>query len=1297
MKKILIISILVIAVIAICAGCIFGTAPSIFGVAPDDYSIRNTQSNQSPSSNTGTSNSTGNQTATNNSTATVKPSQNSASSSDQSAPLWGVTDPIEYTPTLVVYDTTTPMDVKINLGSGVTSIESIEYLGRRQTKRNKSDDYFRYTDGLLYISQSFLTLPSSFQSSNGGTGEFKIKVTTNNGSEITCKLCCATRVINEPDEFTRIGDIEYPDYPLNGTYVLGKDLDFNGAKWCPIGYSDDDLSKYDEKGNCIDPNNHRPFTGVFEGAGHTISNIDIDLTASGAIGESHNPFNAGLFAINEGTIRNLCLKNCALKSKGLTLGLVVGTNKGTIENVLVDGGTVRCTHPNPYPNKADWDTNCFIAGFAGINAAGATIKNCICAIGSIGRDIWDGKLTRAFCGKTWGEIENCYATTENISIDLLTNSSGTNKFPTTRPDGSNWEIAGWGKTTDDQNSFINIANEWALNGFTYTAVSAEIIENVTDYIIKNDYNIIRDENGEDKNAVKNCAVKTRAEMVAGTTADIYQYYDTNIWNITGTILPSLRRLNAPDNTNTSLEIHDSSGNNVDALTLYVGDVLDLTNYIHSDISLNAINVVLDTGADAYVSLSGKKITANTASGDNYATVKLHAPDYNKEYSFRISIKDLPSFEFNTANIDLYVDQQLDLNDCISIADASISYSLTEGTTYVTINGHVITGVAGGDATVEATLTLADDFLNTPIKTTATIKVKQINFSSNDLTITKGDTVNLNNYLTITNITSPTLVWSITTGADAIIEMPSADGNITPLAKGSATVKVSCTLTDRTLEATLNIQVIEPSSPELVVVHKDNIYDAHVTFTSLGDTIASAQQPASEQADGQVSVKELTQNEDYTYSKTSETCLLILKSSYLSQLAQKTGQYELKFTDTNSVAQIVTVLVVDEVITTREQLQAIGNDEEALKKSYVLGADIDCGGFANKFEPIGEYYNDNYWKSGLPYKNKPFKGTLNGAGHKIYNLVIDSTAENYTKEVHKDSGSGNGWVGGKNTAFISYLGETGRLCNITFENVCVYSTHQLAGVVAGTVCGKIENVKLDSLKVYSGTAWIPATPDTAIDGFNSYTINTGNWEGGGEFGLDSFSGAFAGIVSESGEIKNCIAMTTIKSNDPKAIRGFVGKCYGVISDCYSYALSPLNKITGGTLKDFSSEHIDFNPLTSNDETSDGDLKTIMSCYTSEKDILIDLNHISDSDTAGKGFTYPAFYGYWDNTAHQLVEAKLTDGSWTSYTNTYYTQITDCAMVNSLTALQDATLFSNFNSSLWTITNGTVPSLKITYNA
>lgn len=1287
MKKILIISILVIAVIAICAGFIFGIAPSIFGVAPDAYSIRNTQSNQNTSPDSGTSNSAGNQTTTNNSTATVKPSdkstatvkpsENSASSSDQTAPVWGVLDPFEYTPTLVVYDTTTPMDVKINLGSGVTSIESIEYPGRRQTKRNKSDDYFRYTDGLLYISQSFLTIPSSFQSSNGGTGEFNIKVTTNNGS-ITCKLCCATRVINETDEFTRIGDIEFPDYPLNGTYVLGKDLDFNGAKWYPIGFNDTD-----------EPD---PFTGVFEGAGHTISNIDIDLTASGLF-ESQQKFNAGLFGINEGTITNLCLKNCTLEANGYTLGLVVGTNRGKIENVLVDGGSV-----NSYAST-NADTNCFIAGFAGVNAAGATIKNCICAIGSIKRDIWSGKLTRAFCGKTWGEIENCYATTENISIDLLTNSTGANKFPPTRTggdsDGQNWEIAGWGNTTDDQNSFINIANEWALNGFTYTAVSAEIIKNSAGKATN--YNILA-KNGE----CINCAVKTRAEMVAGTTADMYQHYDTNIWNITGTILPSLRRLNSTDNTNIPLEIRDSSGNNVDTLTLYVGDVLDLTNYIHSDISLNAINVVLDTGAEAYVSLSGKTITANTASGDNYATVKLHAPDYNKEYSFRISIKDLPSFEFNTENIYLYVGDQLDLNNYISIADASISYSLTEGTTYVTINGHEITGIAGGNATVEATLTLADDFINRTITTTATINVKQINFSSNDLTITKGDTVNLNNYLTITNITSPTLAWSITTDGDTIIEMPSADGNITALDKGSATVKVSCTLTDRTLEATLNIQVIEPSSPELVVVHKDNIYDAHVTFSSLGETIASAQQPASVQADGPVFAKALTQDEEYTYSKTSGTCLLILKSSYLSQLAQKTGQYELTFTDTNSVAQIVTVLVVDEVITTREQLQAIGNDEETLKKSYVLGNDIDCGGFDNIFEPIGEYYNDNYWESGLSYKNKPFKGTLNGAGYKIRNLVIDSNADNYTKEVHKDSGNGEGWQGGKNTAFISYLGETGRLCNITFEDVCVYSTHQLAGVVAGTVCGKIENVKLDSLKVYSGTAWIPATPDTAINGLNSYTINTGDWEGGGEFGLDSFSGAFAGIVSESGEIKNCIAMTTIKSNDPKAIRGFVGKCYGVISDCYSYALSPLNKITG-TLKDFSSEHIDFNPSTSND-----DLRTIMTCYNSDNqsltqnpsDVLIDLNHISDSDWAGKGFTYPAFYGYWDNTTRQLVEAKLTDGSWNnSYTNEYHTKITNCAMVNSLTALQDATLFSNsnFNSSLWTITNGTVPSLKITYNA
>ena len=457
-------------------------------------------------------------------------------SDNQHTPVWSTLDPVEYTPDLVIYDKNNPMDVKINLGSDVTSVESVQFGTPRPNTWN-----FKFEDGKLYIPQTLL--------SSAGTGKFDLKVNTNNGS-ITCKIYCVTKFITDETQFMSIGNT---DYPMDGTYILGKNLDFNGVENIrPIGFNDTDSPT--------------PFTGTFEGAGHTISNLNIDVTTTS------QKANVGVFGVNSGTISNICFKNCSVKLNGYIVGIVVGTNKGTIENVLVDGGSVTTT-----VNEI-WDTNCFVAGFAGINGQDATIRNCICAIDSI-NNAKDGRFTRAFCGKTWGALINCYATNGNATLsdysDRIYQVTGTTDF------------SGYGNidlyfndsevleyylsaklkyfeeeeeilpddSTDigKQDCYINITD--TCNGFTYTAVEAKIVgvSNKWLYAFSVKYKDA-DEFTEVKCQSKcleataeygsftGCAVKTRAEMSAGTTADMYAQYSTNIWKITGTELPQLNLL-----------------------------------------------------------------------------------------------------------------------------------------------------------------------------------------------------------------------------------------------------------------------------------------------------------------------------------------------------------------------------------------------------------------------------------------------------------------------------------------------------------------------------------------------------------------------------------------------------------------------------------------------------------------------------------------------------------------------------------------------------------------------------------
>lgn len=75
-------------------------------------------------------------------------------------------------------------------------------------------------------------------------------------------------------------------------YRLTADLDLTDYDWTPIGAGPDD-------GRYPYENPERAFQGVFDGDGHTISNLKVNLTGETTF------TSAGLFGVNDGTIRNL--------------------------------------------------------------------------------------------------------------------------------------------------------------------------------------------------------------------------------------------------------------------------------------------------------------------------------------------------------------------------------------------------------------------------------------------------------------------------------------------------------------------------------------------------------------------------------------------------------------------------------------------------------------------------------------------------------------------------------------------------------------------------------------------------------------------------------------------------------------------------------------------------------------------------------------------------------------------------------------------------------------------------------
>ncbi len=106
------------------------------------------------------------------------------------------------------------------------------------------------------------------------------------------------------------------------TVVLTADIDCTGVEWTPIGTMNlDDMSDY----SCM-------FQGVFDGQGHTISNVRF---------ESDYPIcGAGIIGMNLGEVKNLTAENIYFRCTdtfSMAVGAVVGYNMGEIHDVKLTG------------------------------------------------------------------------------------------------------------------------------------------------------------------------------------------------------------------------------------------------------------------------------------------------------------------------------------------------------------------------------------------------------------------------------------------------------------------------------------------------------------------------------------------------------------------------------------------------------------------------------------------------------------------------------------------------------------------------------------------------------------------------------------------------------------------------------------------------------------------------------------------------------------------------------------------------------------------------------------------------
>ncbi|MFC3653093.1 YDG domain-containing protein [Dyella humi] len=163
----------------------------------------------------------------------------------------------------------------------------------------------------------------------------------------------------------------------SGFYALASNLTLPSSSFVPIGTST------------------APFSGVFDGLGHTISNLTI--TSSSAV-------NVGLFGVSSGTIRNVGLLGGSVSGTATAvqahIGGLVGDNLGTISNVFTTG-----TVSGLGGGEA-------IGGLVGQNGQSGssvgTISNAY-ATGAVNGSSYTAYLG-GLVGANYGSVSNAYAT-----------------------------------------------------------------------------------------------------------------------------------------------------------------------------------------------------------------------------------------------------------------------------------------------------------------------------------------------------------------------------------------------------------------------------------------------------------------------------------------------------------------------------------------------------------------------------------------------------------------------------------------------------------------------------------------------------------------------------------------------------------------------------------------------------------------------------------------------------------------------------------------------------------------------
>ena len=225
------------------------------------------------------------------------------------------------------------------------------------------------------------------------------------GSETTIYITTAQQLKQLADE------VNAGDSKSGKTVLLANDIDLSVyPNWSPIG--------------TLKPNTSQvsyPFSGVFDGQNHTISNLTCTSVTNGY---------AGLFGNFDGTVQNLILRDAQITVEGQAAAVVCENYKGQVLNCAMIGGSVKgksvaggvvCYNRGTVENcYATGDVTslsggriCYAGGVVGYNYREGTVQSCYAA-GRVESEEHAGGAV----GGNYGTVQNCVALGQSVSTQV---------------------------------------------------------------------------------------------------------------------------------------------------------------------------------------------------------------------------------------------------------------------------------------------------------------------------------------------------------------------------------------------------------------------------------------------------------------------------------------------------------------------------------------------------------------------------------------------------------------------------------------------------------------------------------------------------------------------------------------------------------------------------------------------------------------------------------------------------------------------------------------------------------------